>query len=217
MPRTVPPVVPPGSMRDRSQPALSGGALTLRPWTSGDADTVRHAFADPEIRYWHMRSLDGGGEADAWIAGWQTRWHDETDGSWAVAEVATGDVLGQVGLRAVTLEYGECQVSYWMLPSARGRGVVTSAVGVLSAWALGELGLHRLVIHHSVGNPASCRVAEKNGFVLEGTMRSHLLHADGWHDVHLHARIERDPGSDGSHGAEPPAEGVILTAVTISR
>lgn len=25
------------------------------------------------------------------------------------------------------------------------------------------------------------------GFTLEGTMRSALLHEDGWHDEHLHA------------------------------
>ena len=27
---------------------------------------------------------------------------------------------------------------------------------------------------------------------LEGTMRGALLHADGWHDQHLHARVRGD-------------------------
>ncbi|MEW2435901.1 GNAT family protein [Streptomyces caniferus] len=44
-----------------------------------------------------------------------------------------------------------------------------------------------------MANPASCRVATKAGFRLEGTMRSALLHADGWHDEHLHARVQDDP------------------------
>lgn len=38
-------------------------------------------------------------------------------------------------------------------------------------------------------NAASCRVALKAGFAAEGTRRSAALHADGWHDMHLHARI----------------------------
>ena len=33
------------------------------------------------------------------------------------------------------------------------------------------------------------RVAAKAGFTAEGTLRSALLHADGWHDMHLHARV----------------------------
>jgi RimJ/RimL family protein N-acetyltransferase len=39
-----------------------------------------------------------------------------------------------------------------------------------------------------VANTASCRVAGKAGFRLEGTLRSALLHTDGWHDMHLHGR-----------------------------
>ena len=40
------------------------------------------------------------------------------------------------------------------------------------------------------------RVAAKAGFTAEGTLRSALLHADGWHDMHLHARVLGDPGGD---------------------
>jgi RimJ/RimL family protein N-acetyltransferase len=194
VPRTVQPVVAPGSMRGRAQPVLDAEGLSLRPWEPTDADLVRSAFADPEIRFWHMRSLDGDGEAEGWIDAWSARWEAEADGSWAVADPSTGGVVGQVGLRSVTLEFGEGQISYWILPPARERGVATAAVGALSVWALEDLGLHRLVIHHSIHNSGSCRVAEKSAFALEGTMRSHLLHADGWHDVHLHARFGSEAG-----------------------
>jgi ribosomal-protein-alanine N-acetyltransferase len=46
---------------------------------------------------------------------------------------------------------------------------------------------------HSVANPGSCRVAEKVGFALEGTMWSALLHEDGWHDMHVHVRARIAP------------------------
>jgi RimJ/RimL family protein N-acetyltransferase len=38
-------------------------------------------------------------------------------------------------------------------------------------------------------NAESCQVALKAGFALEGTARSALLHTDGWHDMHVHARL----------------------------
>jgi len=51
-------------------------------------------------------------------------------------------------------------------------------------------GLHRLELTHSVANAASCRVALRAGFVLEGTRRAEGLRTDGWHDMHLPARID---------------------------
>jgi RimJ/RimL family protein N-acetyltransferase len=47
-------------------------------------------------------------------------------------------------------------------------------------------------INHSTQNPASCRVAEGAGYLAEGVKRSEALHADGWHDMHQHARIATD-------------------------
>lgn len=47
-----------------------------------------------------------------------------------------------------------------------------------SAWSF-DAGFHRLFLHHSTANPASCGVARKAGFALEGTKRSALLHSDG--------------------------------------
>jgi RimJ/RimL family protein N-acetyltransferase len=41
-------------------------------------------------------------------------------------------------------------------------------------------------------NVASCRVALYAGFAAEGTKRGEARHADGWHDMHLHARLEND-------------------------
>jgi ribosomal-protein-alanine N-acetyltransferase len=99
------------------------------------------------------------------------------------------NLLGYVALRSVDLEFGFAEITYWVLPPFRGRGVATKACAVVAGWALEDLGLHRLEVRHSVENPASCRVASNAGFELEATLRSALLHADGWHDMHLHSRI----------------------------
>ena len=56
-------------------------------------------------------------------------------------------------------------------PTARGRGVATSAVRLLSKWAFTELGLERLQLSLPA-NVASRRVAEKAGYHYEGTLRS---------------------------------------------
>lgn len=188
MPRLVEPALPSGSLRHLAQPRLSAGDLTLRPWEVGDSGVARAAFSDPDIQRWHPRRLDSDEEARAWTTDWATRWTAETDASWAV--VGTDDrPVGQVGLRSVSLFEAAAEVSYWVLPAMRGQGIAVRAVGVMTLWTFEVLGLHRLVLEHSTGNRASCRVAEKVGFTVEGTLRSARRHADGPHDMHLHARL----------------------------
>ncbi len=70
--------------------------------------------------------------------------------------------------------------------------MASRALTTLSVWALGETRFHRLYLDHSTRNKASCRVAVKAGFLLEGTKRSDAIHSDGRHDMHLHARIRGD-------------------------
>jgi RimJ/RimL family protein N-acetyltransferase len=193
MPRLVPPVVPAGRMRQSEQPVLAvPGGLTLRPWLPSDATTVLAAYADPGIRHWHRLSVASEEEARDLIARWNRGWAAETTACWAVLAGERADVAGRVTIRDVDLEIGQGEVGYWVLPAARGSGIAVRAVQEASRWAVDELGLHRLELGHSVANAASCRVADKAGFRLEATLRSALLHSDGWHDMHLHAQIVKE-------------------------
>jgi RimJ/RimL family protein N-acetyltransferase len=177
-------------MRRGDQPVLvAPGGVTLRPWLPSDATTLLAAYADPEIRHWHRRSIASEDEARELIARWNHGWADETTACWAVLAGERADVAGRVAIRDVDLEVGQGEVGYWVLPNARGSGIAARAVWEASRWALDGLGLHRLSLGHSVANTASCRVADKAGFLPEATLRSALLHRDGWHDLHLHARI----------------------------
>ena len=162
----------------------------LRPWQPADVPAVVAAYRDPGIRQWHARSMNED-EALAWIEAWPTRWRQESGCGWAVT--SQEGVLGQISLRTVTLDAGAAEISYWVLPQARGRRVAQRALAAVTTWAFEVVGLHRIEISHSTQNQASCRVAERAGYRAEGVKRSEALHADGWHDMHLHARIATDP------------------------
>ncbi|MET8087556.1 GNAT family N-acetyltransferase [Micromonospora sp. NPDC005237] len=188
MPLLVAPALPAGSLAAQEQPHLPvRPGLTLRPWRDDDAPLVRAAFDCPAIQRWHVRRLDSDDEARAWTAQWSARWSAETAVSWAIVEDDDRPV-GQVGLRQVSLAEASADVSYWVLPAARGAGVATEALLALTRWSFAA-GLHRLALEHSTANAASCRVATRGGFALEGVTRESVRHADGWHDMHLHARL----------------------------
>jgi RimJ/RimL family protein N-acetyltransferase len=195
-------------MAARPQPVIRANGLVLRPWQRSDRPVVVSAYADPAIRRWHCRSMSDD-EAETWIAHWPGRWRGETGAGWAVLdtglildtglvldtgriEVGAWPVSGQFSLRRIDLAEGLAEVSYWVLPGARGRRVASRALSAVTAWSFATLGLHRVEVSHSTANVASCRVAEQAGFAAEGTKRGEALHADGWHDMHLHARLASD-------------------------
>lgn len=128
-------------------------------------------------------------EARASIANCDAMWQQETGASWAVVTSDDGCPVGQVGLRKMSLFEAQAAISYWTVPAARGRGIAAVATIAVAEWASHTVGFHRLCLTHSTQNTASCRVAEKAGFEVEGTMRGWGLHADGFHDGHLHARL----------------------------
>lgn len=193
MPYLTQAVLPAGTLSRTPQPTLpAGDGLILRPWRAEDAPAVFDAFQDPAIHQWHSRAADSEDEVRGWITEWQRAWAQERNVQWAVADAADDRLLGRVALRNVLLGDGVAEVAYWTVFRARGRGVAARATAALARWALDEIGFHRLELSHSVRNPASCRVAAKTGFHLEGTKRSALRHRDGWHDMHLHARVRED-------------------------
>ena len=191
MPLLTTPALPTGTLSDRDQPHLTvDHELQLRAWRSSDALMVQQAFDCPDIQRWHVRRLDSLDEARKWTAQWAQRWATEEAASWAITQ--DDKPLGQVGLRAISLTEASAGLSYWVAPVGRGRGVAAKAVEAVQRWAFEEIGFNRLNIHHSTENLASCQVATKTGFSLEGTLRQAIKHADGWHDWHLHGRLRSD-------------------------
>ncbi|MFG3012761.1 GNAT family N-acetyltransferase [Streptomyces cinerochromogenes] len=193
MPYLTSPVLTPGTLARTPQPTVrAADDLVLRPWRPDDASAVHAAFQDPVLRQWHIRSCDSAEEAAGWIAQWEQGWADEREAQWAVVDGASDELLGRVALRQILLGDGAAEVAYWTVARARGRGVAARATAALAHWAFEEVGFHRLELTHATANEASCRVAGKAGFALEGTKRSALNHQDGWHDMHLHARVRGD-------------------------
>ncbi|WP_328462228.1 GNAT family N-acetyltransferase [Actinoplanes sp. NBC_00393] len=189
MPSLYTPALPAGTLSSLPQPVITDDGLQLRPWQESDLADVIAGYSDPAIQRWHCRSMTSD-EAREWIARWPGRWSTETGAGWAVT--LDGAVAGQISFRRVDLDEGLAEVSYWVLPSARGKRIAPRALGALAVWSFGTLGLHRVELNHSTLNNASCRVAELAGFPAEGVQRGVARHADGWHDMHGHARLATD-------------------------
>ncbi|MEU7982926.1 GNAT family protein [Micromonospora sp. NPDC049081] len=170
---------------------ITAPGLLLRPWRAADAPAVLAALVDPEIVRWNGQGVGDLTQAATWIAR-RADWSDGSHASLAVTGDTDGTLLGAVSVHQI--RDGNAAVGYWTAAPARGHGVAGRALDALTRWAFTRLGLHRIELCHAVDNPASCRVAARAGYRLEGTLRESHRYGDGHrHDEHLHARLTTDP------------------------
>lgn len=181
-----------------------GHGLRLRRWdaeSDADAATWLRGLMDPEFLRWNtplkpVSDLDSARDS---LRAQATRAASGECVHFRVTDAGTGATLGHIGLNMIEMAVRVARVGYWVLPEARGRGVAARALALATRWAFTELGLYRLELGHAIGHDASCRIAEKCGFLHEGTLRGAMFEAgrlDTFRDVHLHARIATDPEPD---------------------
>ncbi|MCT9083024.1 GNAT family N-acetyltransferase [Streptomyces fulvoviolaceus] len=184
-----------------SLPDLHGSGIRLTSWNAdSDADVADYlrASTDPEFRRWNtplvlVTDLDGARDV---LRRRAERTADGTSAPYRVTDESSGTTLGHIGINEISHVFRTARVGYWVLPEARGHGVATRALRLAAHWALTDLGLHRLELGHALGHEASCRIAERCGFRLEGTLRGAMFEAgrhDAFRDEHLHGRLATDP------------------------
>jgi RimJ/RimL family protein N-acetyltransferase len=150
---------------------IAAGWLTLRPFTPADIPWVYEVSLDPVLqRFMQVPSPYRFEDArsyveQACIAGWDAGHRAD----FVAEDAATATPLGRVGLRWG--EPGAAEVGYWVDPRARQRGVATTAVRAVCRWAVMAAGIELIEWRCEAGNVASRRVAEKAGFLIEGTLR----------------------------------------------
>jgi ribosomal-protein-alanine N-acetyltransferase len=86
------------------------------------------------------------------------------------------EAIGSIGLKpGKDVHRFTAEMGYWLAEPFWGKGIMTEAVKSLTAYAIGDLKLHRIFAEPYTTNPASARVLEKAGFACEGILRSNVF------------------------------------------
>ena len=89
-----------------------------------------------------------------------------------IEDAPTAEGSGTIGLRLFPDDRRLAEVGYSLRRRARGRGAATTALRLVSNWAIEELGIQRVNLMTAPENVASQRVAERAGFTREGLLRA---------------------------------------------
>lgn len=176
--------------------------LHLRRWRPDDLPAVLEALGSPDMDRQFPEGPTDRDRAATWLA-WAEALAGRLDG-YAFA-VCAGDDRPLANIAATNIDvHGVAWVSYWTIASARGRGVAADALSALVPWLHDIADIERLELGHRLNNPASGRIAERAGFLREGTERGKLRYDGIRYDTARWARLTSDPRAPVPERVRPP-------------
>jgi len=104
----------------------------------------------------------------------------------------TDEFLGEAGILTLNPNVNRCEIGYNLLPEYWNKGYATEITKELINHAFKNLSIERIEALALKSNIASCRVLEKSGFKLEGTMRHFTKINDIYEDVCYYGMISSD-------------------------
>jgi RimJ/RimL family protein N-acetyltransferase len=145
---------------------MLGTEIVLRPFRDTDADRIVEACSDSRTRYW-LVSLPRPYErvhALTYVEHTRELAARGTGLVWCIADARDGRCQGSIGLEGLGSYAPRAEIGYWAHPQARGRGMVTEAVQLVTRYVESAGLATSVMIRCAVENVASRHVAEAAGY-----------------------------------------------------
>lgn len=173
-------------------PALADEAIRLVPLRPAHEPGIVALLEDEDVRtYTRVPSDPPPGFAATWVARYDEGWREASRAGFAIESIE-GEFLG-LGMFVRLEQAGrQGEIGYVVGRAARGKGVATRALRLLTDWGFGDLALERIELWIDTSNPGSERVAERAGYVREGVLRSYWFKEEIRRDFGIWSRLRTD-------------------------
>ncbi|HEX8343069.1 MAG TPA: GNAT family protein [Tepidisphaeraceae bacterium] len=168
--------------------------LLIRESRAGEGRAINEAVAESftELHRWMpwAKSMPSVEESESFSRETAAKFLTRKDFGLRVWSPDGQRLWGAAGLHPQNWDARSFEIGYWIRTSEAGKGLMTEAVVALTAYAFKHLDAGRIQIRCDSGNTASRRVAEKSGYVLEGTHRRDCVNNEGTlRDTCVYARL----------------------------
>ncbi|MCP4226097.1 MAG: GNAT family N-acetyltransferase, partial [Actinomycetia bacterium] len=160
---------------------------------------IAESCQDPDIpRFTFMPEAMTEAQAREWIERRLERWPQGLC-TFAVTIPPSDRCVGQVGV-LLEGQFRRAETFYWLDSRARGQGVATEALNLVTEWAFTDHDIVRAKLITHPDNPASQRVAQRCGYQREGVLRAWEPVKNEQPDVVMWSRLvtDRPPGGEQS-------------------
>ena len=145
---------------------LQTSRLTLREFTSSDAEALALVLSDPETMKFYPAPRDRAG-VEQWIVRNMRRYAENGHGLWGMVLKSTGELIGDCGLTVQSVDgVEEIEIGYHVRRDLWGQGLAAEAARACRDDGFARLRVERLISLIRPENIPSRRVAEKNGMTV---------------------------------------------------
>lgn len=175
------------------QPSLETKRLILRPFCPGDAPVVQELAGERDIADTTMNIPHPyeDGVAEEWIEGHESGYTEGSIVTFAIVLRDSAELVGAVSLQ-IDRDFNKAELGYWTGKPFWNSGYATEAAIAMLAFGFDELRLNRIQARHLARNPASGRVMEKAGMILEGTARQDTIKWGQYEDMVSYGIVRED-------------------------
>ncbi|MFT4148493.1 MAG: GNAT family N-acetyltransferase [Micrococcaceae bacterium] len=169
------------------QDIITGEKIILRPWNESDAAALHQICNEPDIaRYTSVPTPYTLKMAQDYI-----KQSNDEYGKSAINYCITDtdqNILGSMSLLRISVADYRGEIGYFIAEGHRGKNIGSDAATLLKDKAH-EWGFIRVELYAATENIGSNRVAEKAGFVLEGTLKKRGVVKNNIFDSNIYASV----------------------------
>jgi RimJ/RimL family protein N-acetyltransferase len=164
---------------------LSGDSVTLRTIEEEDIDFLHEMINNPEL----WQGFGAPGPRSKLEV--ENRFEEQNTGV-ALLICHDEESVGRVRLVDLNKNWGNAELTCYVAPDSQRQGLATEACRLVIDYGFDYLPINKITARIFASNQSSQDLADKLGFVHEGTLRNHVFHNGQFLDLHCYGILEED-------------------------
>lgn len=165
--------------------------ITIREWKVSDAEALAGLLNDKKILDNLRDGLPYPYTTDDALFYINSCISADKNSNFCFAIVYNDKVVGSIGIfRQDNIHFRTAELGYYIGADYWGKGIMTEAVRLACKHVFGSTDIVRIYAEPFAENIGSCRVLEKNGFILEGVLRKNAYKKGVFRDMKMYALIK---------------------------
>lgn len=183
-------------MEKNKFPILNSDRLRFDALVTSDKDELFHIFSDPKvIRHYDVERFKDVNEASHLIEYFTARFESGTGIRWAIRKKDTLEFLGSCGYTHWNEYDYSAVIGYELAAKHWGKGYANEAIATIINYIFDDdfdFYVNRVEALILPSNAPSEKVAKRNGFQFEGTLRGKCYWNGDFHDMNMFSLIRKD-------------------------
>ncbi len=178
-------------------PVIDLGEYILREQQVEDVPDFFNYYSDPQVNRYILASIPRDlEEARQELVYWRGVFYSNDGIYFGIAKKSDNQLIGSIGFSGINSYHHRIELSYDLSRHYWQRGIMTDAIKAVLNYAFSKMRVNRIEAYTAADNIPSKNLLLKCGFKLEGTLREHRYHKNGYVDALMFSILKREFSSE---------------------